>query len=138
VVPKFARWADIAIEGGAADPKLPAEIRYVCLPGSHRGLRQADLVLGEFEAAPALASAGPGGGEASHRAFFDEIGFKLSQRGEYGVTTRFVQNRTLSRKALEIRGFHKRPFAHEFGCGRISARLSFQNAIIANSVGHSG
>ena len=29
-----------------------------------------------------------------------------------GVTGRFVQNRTLSRKPSEIRGFQKRPFAH--------------------------
>ena len=31
---------------------------------------------------------------------------------DHGVIARFVQNRTLSRKPSEIRGFQKRPFAH--------------------------
>ena len=48
MVPKLASWADIAIEGGAADLKFLTEIRYVGLPGGHGGLRQADLVLGEY------------------------------------------------------------------------------------------
>ena len=35
MVPKLASWADIAIEGGAADLKFLTELRYVGLPGGH-------------------------------------------------------------------------------------------------------
>jgi hypothetical protein len=83
MIPKLAGWAYVAIEGGTADLQFLAEVCYVRFASGHSRLRQADLILGEFESAPALASAGPGGDETSHRAFSDEIAFKLGQRREY-------------------------------------------------------
>jgi hypothetical protein len=83
VVPKLAGWAYVAIEGGTADLQFVAEVCDVRFASGHSRLRQTDLIFGEFESAPALASASPGGDETSHRAFSDEIAFKLSERREY-------------------------------------------------------
>ena len=52
MVPKLASWADIAIEGGAADLKFLAEIRYVGLPGGHGGLQRTTPNTAPFSALP--------------------------------------------------------------------------------------
>ena len=83
MVSKFASWAYVAIEGGTADLEFLAEVRHRRLAGGHSRLRQADLIFGEFEMAPALAPTGSGSDETGHRAFSDEIAFKLGQRREY-------------------------------------------------------
>jgi len=54
MVSKFASWAYVAIEGGTADLEFLAEVRHRRLAGGHSRLRQADLIFGEFEMAPAL------------------------------------------------------------------------------------
>jgi hypothetical protein len=47
----------------------------------------------------------------------------------YWVTTRFVQNRTLSEKSRDFIGFRKRSFAHEFGPDEDSGEFSLQNPL---------
>src|ERR1700722_20755889 len=46
-----------------------------------------------------------------------------------GVSRRFVQNCTLSRKGKEIKTFHKRSFAHGSGGQRNFSDFSFQNPL---------
>jgi hypothetical protein len=46
-----------------------------------------------------------------------------------GVTTRFVQNRTLSEKSRDFIGFRKRSFAHEFGPDEDSGEFCLQNPL---------
>jgi hypothetical protein len=60
---------------GSEQPRRgqPRSAGYKRFAGGHSRLYQADLILGEFELAPALTPTGSGSDETSHRAFSDEI-----------------------------------------------------------------
>jgi hypothetical protein len=58
------------------------------------------------------------------------VGFdSLVPSPDLGVTTRFVQNRTLSEKSRDFIGFRKRSFAHEFGPDEDLGEFSLQNPL---------
>src|SRR3546814_139888 len=58
------------------------ERRRVGVPSGHGGLRETDLVLGQLEFAPAVATSRPGSGEAGHGALTDQISFEFRESGE--------------------------------------------------------
>ena len=82
MVAQIAVGIEIAVKRHWFDAEFPAKVRNAGVAVSHGGLGETDLVLGQLEFAPAVATTRPGGGEAGHGALADQISFEFRQGGE--------------------------------------------------------
>ena len=80
VLAQLTSGRDVAIECDGLHPELRREVGDGRVTALHRGLRKANLGLGQGELPPSPSTSCAGGGEAGDGALANELAFKLGER----------------------------------------------------------